>query len=110
MYNRMCSHLQIVMLALFMLVLGSSISAAPRDGETLDSLLQKEADIKGNEDISRTVLLKLLSELAVPRENDVLSVDDGLNLRNEVVRQLPLSQRQRKAGCRNLFWKTFTSC
>uniref|UniRef100_A0A8D3A7U3 Somatostatin/Cortistatin C-terminal domain-containing protein n=1 Tax=Scophthalmus maximus TaxID=52904 RepID=A0A8D3A7U3_SCOMX len=25
-------------------------------------------------------------------------------------RHLPLSQRERKAGCRNFFWKTFTSC
>lgn len=25
-------------------------------------------------------------------------------------RQIPLSQRERKAGCRNFFWKTFTSC
>uniref|UniRef100_A0A674PCY3 Somatostatin/Cortistatin C-terminal domain-containing protein n=1 Tax=Takifugu rubripes TaxID=31033 RepID=A0A674PCY3_TAKRU len=25
-------------------------------------------------------------------------------------RQVPFSQRDRKAGCRNFFWKTFTSC
>uniref|UniRef100_A0A3Q2YX05 Somatostatin/Cortistatin C-terminal domain-containing protein n=1 Tax=Hippocampus comes TaxID=109280 RepID=A0A3Q2YX05_HIPCM len=25
-------------------------------------------------------------------------------------RHLPLGQRERKAGCRNFFWKTFTSC
>ncbi|XP_076843483.1 somatostatin-1 [Brachyhypopomus gauderio] len=100
----------VVMLTLSLLVLGSSISAAPRQREMLAPLFQKEADIRGSEDISRDVLLKILSELAVPRESDVLSVEDGLDLRNEVVRQLPLSQRERKAGCRNFFWKTFTSC
>lgn len=25
-------------------------------------------------------------------------------------RQIPFSQRERKAGCRNFFWKSYTSC
>uniref|UniRef100_A0A8B9GWH4 Somatostatin/Cortistatin C-terminal domain-containing protein n=1 Tax=Astyanax mexicanus TaxID=7994 RepID=A0A8B9GWH4_ASTMX len=58
-------------------------------------------------DISRMLMLKLLSELEVAGENEVLS---GADVRNDVVRQLPFSQRERKTGCRNFFWKTFTSC
>uniref|UniRef100_A0A8C7G0M5 Somatostatin/Cortistatin C-terminal domain-containing protein n=1 Tax=Oncorhynchus kisutch TaxID=8019 RepID=A0A8C7G0M5_ONCKI len=44
-------------------------------------------------------------------ENEVLpDLEEALGVRSEVVRQLPLNQRERKAGCRNFYWKTFTSC
>ncbi|KAG9274424.1 somatostatin-1 [Astyanax mexicanus] len=102
----MCSQLQVVLVALSVLVLVSRVSAAPR-GDVLTQLLQNEADTKENEDISRMLMLKLLSELEVAGENEVLS---GADVRNDVVRQLPFSQRERKTGCRNFFWKTFTSC
>uniref|UniRef100_A0A3Q2VW15 Somatostatin/Cortistatin C-terminal domain-containing protein n=2 Tax=Haplochromini TaxID=319058 RepID=A0A3Q2VW15_HAPBU len=37
--------------------------------------------------------------------------DETRRGREEVTRRhLSLSQRERKAGCRNFFWKTFTSC
>ncbi|KAL0189365.1 hypothetical protein M9458_016464, partial [Cirrhinus mrigala] len=63
-------------------------------------------------DLTRLLLLKQLSESVAPEVKDALENDalDDLEVRNEVVRQIPLSQRERKAGCRNFYWKTFTSC
>ncbi|KAI2662859.1 Somatostatin-1 [Labeo rohita] len=62
------------------------------------------------QDLTRLLLLKQLSESVAPEEKDALENIDDLQVRNEVVRQIPLSQRERKAGCRNFYWKTFTSC
>lgn len=63
------------------------------------------------QDFFRLLLLKQLSELAAPEEKQAReSIDDDLDVHNEVVRQIPLSHRERKTGCRNFYWKTFTSC
>ncbi|XP_060780660.1 somatostatin-1 [Neoarius graeffei] len=105
MNTRMCSPMQVVVLALSLIVLVSKVSTAPRT-DLLAHPLQNEAD--GKKDLSRMLLLKLLSELEIPDENDPLS-DDDLEL-NRILRRLPLTSRERKAGCRNFFWKTFTSC
>ncbi|KAL6490791.1 hypothetical protein MHYP_G00011360 [Metynnis hypsauchen] len=99
----MCSQLQVVVVALSVLVLVSRVSAAPRG----DILAQLQADPKGNEELSRMLILKLLSDLEIPVDDEVLP---GTDVRSDVVRQLPFPQRERKTGCRNFFWKTFTSC
>ncbi|XP_017578563.1 somatostatin-1A isoform X1 [Pygocentrus nattereri] len=99
----MCSQLQVMVVALSVLVLVSTVSAAPRG----DILAQLQADPKGNEELSRMLILKLLSDLEIPGDNEVLS---GTDVRSDMVRQLPFPQRERKTGCRNFFWKTFTSC
>ncbi|XP_017327476.1 somatostatin-1 [Ictalurus punctatus] len=101
----MSSQMQIVVLAVSLLVLVSRVRTAPRT-DLLAHMLQNEAD--GKEDLSRILLLKLISELKIPDENDTLS-DDDMEL-NRILRHLPLTTRERKAGCRNFFWKTFTSC
>uniref|UniRef100_A0A8C9SLP4 Somatostatin/Cortistatin C-terminal domain-containing protein n=1 Tax=Scleropages formosus TaxID=113540 RepID=A0A8C9SLP4_SCLFO len=62
------------------------------------------------QDPSRTLLLKIVSDLLAKDADEVLPAAEELGLRREAVRQLQLSQRERKAGCRNFFWKTFTSC
>uniref|UniRef100_A0A3B4D7X6 Somatostatin/Cortistatin C-terminal domain-containing protein n=1 Tax=Pygocentrus nattereri TaxID=42514 RepID=A0A3B4D7X6_PYGNA len=59
------------------------------------------------QELSRMLILKLLSDLEIPGDNEVLS---GTDVRSDMVRQLPFPQRERKTGCRNFFWKTFTSC
>ncbi|KAF4111405.1 hypothetical protein G5714_008436 [Onychostoma macrolepis] len=106
----MFSPLQVFVATLSMSLLLCSVSSAPR-GDLLLQLLQSEVDPKENElqDLSR-LLLKQLSESVVPEEKDALESIDDLEVRNEVVRQIPVSQRERKAGCRNFYWKTFTSC
>ncbi|XP_042615600.1 somatostatin-1A [Cyprinus carpio] len=107
----MFSPLQVVLATLSMSLLLCSVSSAPR-GDMLLQLLRSEMDPKENElqDFSRLLLLKQLSESVAPEEKDALESIDDLEARNEVVRQIPLSQRERKAGCRNFYWKTFTSC
>uniref|UniRef100_A0AAY5KJK0 Somatostatin/Cortistatin C-terminal domain-containing protein n=1 Tax=Esox lucius TaxID=8010 RepID=A0AAY5KJK0_ESOLU len=65
------------------------------------------------QDLSRILLLKMMSDqmTTTTRRNKVLpDLEEELGIREEVVRQLPLTHRERKAGCRNFFWKTFTSC
>ncbi|KTG33329.1 hypothetical protein cypCar_00017245 [Cyprinus carpio] len=107
----MFSPLQVFVVTLSMSLLLRSISSAPR-GDLLLQLLQSEVDPKENElqDLSRLLLLKQLSESVAPEEKDTLESIDDLEVRNEVVHQIPVSQRERKAGCRNFYWKTFTSC
>ncbi|KAK2860345.1 hypothetical protein Q7C36_004511 [Tachysurus vachellii] len=105
MNTRMCSQMQVVVLAVSLLALVSRVRTAPRT-DLLAHHLQNDADDK--EDLSHILLLKLLSELEIPNENDSVS-DDDVEL-NRILRHLPLTQRGRKAGCRNFFWKTFTSC
>nr|WFG70143.1 somatostatin 1A [Osteobrama belangeri] len=96
---------------LSMSLLLCSVTSAPR-GDLLLQLLQSEVDPKENElqDLSRLLLLKQLSESLAPEEKEALESTADLEVRNEVVRQIPVSQRERKAGCRNFYWKTFTSC
>ncbi|XP_077598811.1 somatostatin-1 [Stigmatopora nigra] len=55
---------------------------------------------------SGSLLLRLISDLA-DRDQAPPELGVGLALMR---RHLPFPQRERKAGCRNFFWKTFTSC
>lgn len=62
-------------------------------------------------------LLKFASEvMAAEREMLLLPEEEedeeeaGGRGRMRVQRQVPFSQRERKAGCRNFFWKSYTSC
>ncbi|XP_056317167.1 somatostatin-1 [Danio aesculapii] len=107
----MFSRLQVVVVTLWVSLLLCRVSSAPR-GDLLLQLLRSQVDPKENElqDLSRLLLLKQLSESVTPEEKDALDSIDELDVRNEVVRQIPVSQRERKAGCRNFYWKTFTSC
>uniref|UniRef100_A0A3B4YGB2 Somatostatin/Cortistatin C-terminal domain-containing protein n=1 Tax=Seriola lalandi dorsalis TaxID=1841481 RepID=A0A3B4YGB2_SERLL len=65
-------------------------------------------------DLAHLLLLKFVSELMAARVDQMLpglEEEEEVGVREEVMRRhLPLSQRERKAGCRNFFWKTFTSC
>ncbi|XP_029530341.2 somatostatin-1 [Oncorhynchus nerka] len=107
----LCSQLQVLLVALSASVFLARVSAAPHR-DMLAELLRADTT-KGNEDLSRTLLLKMMSDLmsTAVGENELLpDLEEALGVREEVVRQLPLSHRERKAGCRNFFWKTFTSC
>ncbi|CAM4515915.1 hypothetical protein PO909_024519 [Leuciscus waleckii] len=108
----MFSPLQMVVATLSLSLLLCSVSSAP-GGDMLIQLLRSEVEPKENElqDFFRLLLLKQLSESAAPEEKQAReSIDDDLDVHNEVVRQIPLSHRERKTGCRNFYWKTFTSC
>ncbi|XP_061524655.1 somatostatin-1 [Phycodurus eques] len=65
------------------------------------------ADAALDKALTRSLLLRLLYEAAAARDEALPELGVGVALMR---RHLPLSQRERKAGCRNFFWKTFTSC
>ncbi|KAG9346381.1 hypothetical protein JZ751_006692, partial [Albula glossodonta] len=103
----LCSQIQVLLVALSASVLLARANGAP-NRDMLNELLQTDiAD--GNEDLSRMLLLKIVSDLMIKGDNKILPEMEELGIHQEVARQLPLSQRERKAGCRNFFWKTFTS-
>ncbi|KAJ8008303.1 hypothetical protein DPEC_G00103440 [Dallia pectoralis] len=106
-----CSPLQVLLVALLVTVWPARVDAAPHS-DLLTEVLGRDST-EGNADLSRMLLLLKMSELmnSATGQNEVLpDLEEDLGIREEVVRQLPLTHRERKAGCRNFFWKTFTSC
>ncbi|XP_068443954.1 somatostatin-2 [Clinocottus analis] len=83
------------------------VGAAPRR-----DMLTPRADLANDKDLAYLLLLKFVSELAAARGAEMLPELEGEGDGEEAMmrRHLPVSQRERKAGCRNFFWKTFTSC
>ncbi|KAJ3590762.1 hypothetical protein NHX12_008711 [Muraenolepis orangiensis] len=91
----------------------SGSSAAPSDAK-LRQLLQRPllAPLQGKEDMVRYTLVQLLSELT-QAENEALGTEnqeDEVRMEVERASGPMLAPRERKAGCKNFFWKTFTSC
>ncbi|CAB1351678.1 unnamed protein product [Coregonus sp. 'balchen'] len=84
----LCSQLQELLVALSASVLLARVSIAPH-----------------RDDLSRILLLKMSDLMTTAAgENEVLpDLEEALGVRSEVVRQLPLSQRELKLGCRNFF-------
>ncbi|KAL2079776.1 hypothetical protein ACEWY4_025520 [Coilia grayii] len=109
----LCSQLQLLLVSFCTAVLRGGISAAPHR-DILDHILRDNANSKEasvSEDISEMLRLKILADLMAERDEDNLLPDRGPHGKGgQVPRQLPNSQRERKAGCRNFYWKTFTSC
>ncbi|XP_064795120.1 somatostatin-1A-like [Oncorhynchus masou masou] len=106
----LCTQLQVL------LVTGGSasvllarVSIAPHR-DVLNAL--QRADTTKDKDLSHILLLKMLDLMttAVGENKVLLDIMEALWVRSEVVRQLPLNQWECKAGCRNFYWKTFTSC
>ncbi|XP_041732926.1 somatostatin-1A [Coregonus clupeaformis] len=105
-------------LALLSLALAiSSVSAAPSDVKIRQLLQRSLMAPAGKQALARYTLAELLSELA-QAENEAIESDDmsrGMeqeDVRLELERAAGpvLAPRERKAGCKNFFWKTFTSC
>ncbi|XP_029975630.1 somatostatin-1 [Salarias fasciatus] len=117
------SQLQVLLLGLCWSVVLDRVDGAPRGGgdDMLTEALREE--LAGDKDVSRLLLLNYMSDRAAARGEELLreleeeeeaaaaAAAAAAGGREEVRRRhLPLSQRERKAGCRNFFWKTFTSC
>ncbi|KAM6960374.1 somatostatin-1 [Tautogolabrus adspersus] len=102
-------QVQVFFVVLFSSVLLVEVSAAPHSDMLTETLRE---DLVNDKDLAPLLLLKLMSELMAAREDEMLpEPEEVLGVREEVMRRhLPLSLRERKAGCRNFFWKTFTSC
>ncbi|XP_026994657.1 somatostatin 1, tandem duplicate 1 [Tachysurus fulvidraco] len=94
-----------------------SVSGAPSDAKLRQFLQRAILAPSGKQEITRYTLAELLAELA-QSENDVLDSDDvsrgtdseGARMEMERAAGPMLAPRERKAGCKNFFWKTFTSC
>ncbi|KAM7377292.1 hypothetical protein PAMA_013877 [Pampus argenteus] len=98
------SQVQVLLAALLV-----QVSGAPRRDMLTETL---RSDLTKDKDLAHLLLLKFVSETTAARVNEMLpELDEELGVRKEMMqRHLPPSQRDRKAGCRNFFWKTFTSC
>ncbi|KAJ7995421.1 hypothetical protein DPEC_G00244400 [Dallia pectoralis] len=102
-------------LALTITLAISSVSAAPSEAK-LRLLLQRSLMTPaGKQELNRYTLAELLSELAQAENEAIESEDLGVDqedVRLELERAANplLAPRERKAGCKNFFWKTFTSC
>ncbi|XP_033863298.3 somatostatin-1 [Acipenser ruthenus] len=102
----LCSQLQILLVAVSVSVLLARASGALQS-DRLAELLRTDLP-EEKEEFSSISLLKMFSDLLKP-ENAILPAEDS-GIRRDATRQLPAPQRDRKAGCKNFFWKTFTSC
>ncbi|KAK1786130.1 hypothetical protein P4O66_017860 [Electrophorus voltai] len=95
----------------------SSVSGAPSDAKLRQFLQRSLVAPSGKQELARYTLAELLSELA-QAENEAMESDDlsrgteqeDVRLELERAAGPMLAPRERKAGCKNFFWKTFTSC
>ncbi|XP_030609953.1 somatostatin-1 [Archocentrus centrarchus] len=95
------SQVQVLLVALGLSVLLVRVSTAPYRDMLAETM---RADLTNDKDLTHWLLLKFMAELRA-RGDETMRGRAGV-----MRRHLPLSQRERKAGCRNFFWKTFTSC
>ncbi|XP_077204140.1 somatostatin [Paroedura picta] len=97
----------------------SSAAAAPSDPRLRQFLQKSLAAAAGKQELAKYFLAELLSE-PNQAENEALEADDvsrgadqdevRLELERSANLNPALAPRERKAGCKNFFWKTFTSC
>ncbi|KAG2463407.1 SMS protein, partial [Polypterus senegalus] len=112
-------RLQCALALLSVAVAIGSISAAPSDLRLRQLLQRSLASSMGKQELTKYSLAELLAELA-QAENEALEPDDmsraaeqdeaRLELERATGVNPALAPRERKAGCKNFFWKTFTSC
>ncbi|XP_061620106.1 somatostatin-1 [Phyllopteryx taeniolatus] len=94
-------------LLVLLLSAGPLVRVSAGDPDAADRLAEGlGADAALDKALTRSLLLRLLYDAAA-RDEALPELGVGVALMR---RHLPLSQRERKAGCRNFFWKTFTSC
>ncbi|KAM4895161.1 somatostatin isoform 1-T1 [Sylvia borin] len=96
-----------------------TVSAAPSDPRLRQFLQKSLAAAAGKQELAKYFLAELLSEPS-QTENEALESEDlsrgaeqdevRLELERSANSNPALAPRERKAGCKNFFWKTFTSC
>ncbi|XP_018518366.1 somatostatin 1, tandem duplicate 1 [Lates calcarifer] len=116
------SRLRCLLLLLLSLTASISCSAAAQRDSKLRLLLHRTPLLGSKQDLSRSSLAELLLSDLLQVENEALEEEnfplaDGepedvhVDLERAAVGTGPLlAPRERKAGCKNFFWKTFTSC
>ncbi|KAJ8406151.1 hypothetical protein AAFF_G00303820 [Aldrovandia affinis] len=112
------SRIQLLSCSFLYLALAvGSLSGAPSDLRLRQFLQRSLIAPENKQDLDRYTVAELLSEL-VRSENEALGSEeltrraarDEPRLQLERGASLLLAPRERKAGCKNFFWKTFTSC
>ncbi|XP_024144503.1 somatostatin-1A [Oryzias melastigma] len=105
------SQVQMLLAALALSLLAACVSGAPQRNSPSQT---KHLQLLKSEDPTCLLLLKLVLELVALRGEEMLQEleEEELGGRKRPVRRrhVRFTQRERKAGCRNFFWKTFTSC
>ncbi|XP_051874257.1 somatostatin 1, tandem duplicate 1 [Pristis pectinata] len=112
-----CRRVQCALALLTIALAVLTVGSAPSDGRYRGMLKRLAAGTRGKAELEEYSLAQLLAELA-NAENEALDADDVSRaaqedeVRMELERSANpnLAQRERKAGCKNFFWKTFTSC
>ncbi|KAM4537245.1 somatostatin-1 [Odontesthes bonariensis] len=104
------SQVQVLLVALCSSVLLVRVSGAQQGDRLTDT---PQVDLINDKDLTRLLLLRFASGLMASRGEEALREldEEELGGREQLRRRhIRFSQRERKAGCRNFFWKTFTSC
>ncbi|PWA28807.1 hypothetical protein CCH79_00012947, partial [Gambusia affinis] len=111
----LCSQMKVLVVALCSAMLALHVSSAPQMDELTETL---QAELISDKDLTGLLLLRFMSELMASRGEEMLreqeeeeEEEDELGGRQRLRRRhVRFTHRERKAGCRNFFWKTFTSC
>ncbi|XP_074831991.1 cortistatin [Carettochelys insculpta] len=97
------------------LLLVCSVRAAALPGEERAALASSREQTKARKDMILKMLVSLLDGVDMGHEAASPDFEEPLENKLEeerlaLGRLTQLSQRDRKAPCKNFFWKTFTSC
>ncbi|XP_078392075.1 somatostatin 1, tandem duplicate 1 [Cetorhinus maximus] len=107
-----CSRVQCTLALLSIALAVLSAGSAPTDNKNRE-ILQKSMAAAGIRGKGELALVQLLSELG-NAENEALEADMSPMGERRAARDGQQNQlknnRERKAGCKNFFWKTFTAC
>ncbi|KAL6104907.1 somatostatin 1, tandem duplicate 1 [Pungitius pungitius] len=121
MKNMVSSRLRCLVLLLLSLTASISCSSTAQRDAKLQLLLHRTPLLSPKQDMSRASLVELLLSDLLQVENEALEEENlapaggepeevRLDLERAAGAGPLLGPRERKAGCKNFFWKTFTSC
>ncbi|KAM6946421.1 somatostatin 1.2 [Aplochiton taeniatus] len=111
-------HCALALLGLALVLCGHSAASQPDLDLRSRRLLQRaRATGMASQEWSKRAVEDILSQLSLPEvepeESEVSTVGAKDDLRMELERSVEgpnMPPRERKAGCKNFYWKGFTSC
>ncbi|XP_007053769.2 somatostatin-2-like [Chelonia mydas] len=104
--------MQLVASLVSVLLVAWSVRASALPGEERAAVASSREQTKARKDMILKMLVGLLDGMDTGREAASTDFEEPLESKLEEERLAlgRLSQRDRKAPCKNFFWKTFTSC
>ncbi|KAJ8346928.1 hypothetical protein SKAU_G00283290 [Synaphobranchus kaupii] len=111
------ARIQCALAMLYLALAVNGLSGAPSDLRFRQFLQRSFVAPASKQDLDRYAVAELLAEL-MQSENEALeseeltrrAMQDEPRFQLERGTNVFLAPRERKAGCKNFFWKTFTSC